>query len=420
MGKGTGSVQINHKIVRKLPPWSEKDSRKAEGQHVFIIGSKGIPAFYGGFETFVEKLTKHRVSVDIHYHVARMAEDDIHYEYNHAECFDVNSPRIGAARAVWYDLAALSASIRWCQDNPGIRCPVFYILACRIGPFIGYFKKKIEKIGGILYLNPDGHEWKRSKWNRLVRFYWKVSERLMVKYADLLICDSEHIELYIQKEYAKYNPKTVFIAYGSDGSLPETEEKDSEYTGWLEEKGLKAGEYYLAVSRFVPENNFETMIREFMLSGSRRDFAIVTTENKKFYQTLERRLHFSRDKRIKFVGTVYDTELLKRIRKNAYAYLHGHEVGGTNPSLLESLGITDMNLLLDVGFNREVAQSSAFYWTKDHRNLADLLEKTDAMCPEEIHEMGVRAKERIRKAYRWEFIVDRYESIFLNHEADSA
>ena len=79
-----------------------------------------------------------------------------------------------------------------------------------------------------------------------------------------------------------------------------------------------------------------------------------------------------------------------------------------------------MNLLLDVGFNREVAQSSAFYWTKDHRNLADLLEKTDAMCPEEIHEMGVRAKERIRKAYRWEFIVDRYESIFLNHEADSA
>ena len=409
-------IEINDRKVKKLPDNASGILKDDGRQHVIIIGSKGIPALYGGFETFVEKLTAYRESDRICYHVSRMATDRVRYEYNKAQCFDVKVPPIGGARAVWYDIAALQAGIRWCQRNYGIEKPVFYILACRIGPFIGYFKKKIEKTGGVLYINPDGHEWKRRKWNRVIRLYWKLSERLMVKHGDLMICDSAHIEKYIHREYAIFHPRTVFIAYGGDNKTPVSPEGEGKYIKWLKKMHVCSGNYYLAVSRFVPENNFEIMIREFMNSGSKRDFVIITTSNDRFYNKLEKRLHFSRDKRIKFADTVYDMELLTEIRENAYAYLHGHEVGGTNPSLLEALESTNINLLLDVKFNCEVAESAALFWTKEKGNLAALIDRADRMKAEEIFEMGAKAKERIREAYQWKDIVAKYEKLFLSHD----
>ena len=102
-----------------------------------------------------------------------------------------------------------------------------------------------------------------------------------------------------------------------------------------------------------------------------------------------------------------------KIRENAYGYFHGHEVGGTNPSLLEALGSTDLNLLLDVGFNKEVAQESAIYWNKNEGNLAGLIDKADLMSDDEIITMGEKAKQRIKDAYSWQYICDRYEEEFL-------
>lgn len=381
--------------------------------HIFIIGSKGIPASYGGFETFVDKLTEYKASTEICYHVACMAKDEKVFPYHDARCFNVNVPNIGPAKAIYYDIAALQKCITYCKQHSDIKQPIFYILACRIGPFIGYCKKQIEKLGGVLYVNPDGHEWKRGKWSAPVRKYWKISESLMVKHADLLICDSKNIEKYIQEEYSKYQPKTTFIAYGADTSASVLADDDEKYLAWLQEKELEAHEYYLVVGRFVPENNFETMIREFMKSNSKKNFAIITTANDSFLEKLEEKLRFQSDKRIKFVGTVYDQELLKKIRENAYGYFHGHEVGGTNPSLLEALGSTDLNLLLDVGFNREVGEDAALYWSKEDGNLAGLIDKADLMSEGDIIDLGKKAKQRISKAYSWRYIVDEYEKLFL-------
>ncbi len=128
---------------------------------------------------------------------------------------------------------------------------------------------------------------------------------------------------------------------------------------------------------------------------------------------LERKLGFKKDKRIKFVGTVYDQELLKKIRENAYGYLHGHEVGGTNPSLLEALAGTNLNLLLDVAFNREVAGGSALYWTKEEGDLAGLVEKADRMSTDEMAAYGKKAKVRIEEAFSWEYVARKYEGVFL-------
>ena len=150
-----------------------------------------------------------------------------------------------------------------------------------------------------------------------------------------------------------------------------------------------------------------------MKSNSSRDFVLITNVNEKFLAELEEKLNFKSDDRIKFVGTVYDQELLKKIRENAYAYLHGHEVGGTNPSLLEALGSTELNLLLDVRFNKEVAENSALYWDKRDGNLARMIDEVEGMSIDEKSEYGRKAKERIRTVYSWEFISNRYSEVFL-------
>ena len=381
-------------------------------QHVFIVGSKGIPGNYGGYETFVDKLTEyHQNNPNLKYHVACKAKDTKTFEYHNADCFDVKVPSIGPAQAIYYDVAALNQCVRYIKRH-NIQHPIVYILACRIGPFAAHFQRVIHKLGGKLYINPDGHEWMRAKWSAPVRKYWKISEQLMTKNCDLLICDSKNIEDYIHDEYGKYNPKTTFISYGAETRKSKLADDDPKLIAWYKEKGLSPKSYYLVVGRFVPENNYETMIREFMKSHSKRDFALITNVSDKFLEELKEKTHFDQDSRIKFVGTVYDKELLMKIRENAYGYFHGHEVGGTNPSLLEALGSTDLNLLLDVGFNREVAEDSALYWTKQSGNLASLIDWADGMNADEISELGKKASLRIVEAYSWQHIADEYESRF--------
>ena len=381
-------------------------------QHIFIIGSKGIPGAYGGYETFVDKLTEyHQDNENLKYHVACKDTAKGEEIYHNARCFHIKVPNIGAAQAIYYDVAALQDCCRYIKANK-IPHPIVYILACRIGPFMHHFVKKIHKLGGVVYVNPDGHEWLRAKWPKPVRAYWKISEKMMTKHADLMVCDSKNIEAYIQKSYAAYSPSTVFLAYGAETRKSTLADNDEKLLNWYSEKGLHSHGYYLVVGRFVPENNYETMIREFMQSKTQKDFAIITTAYDAFLEELEKRLHFRQDKRIKFVGTVYDQELLMKIRENAYGYFHGHEVGGTNPSLLEALGATDLNLLLDVGFNREVAEEAALYWTKEPGSLADCITKADGLTQDEIADLGKKAKARIQSAYSWKFITDAYEALF--------
>lgn len=407
--------------------------KKQNTRHIFIIGSKSIGQ-YGGYETFVDRLIGvHKKEEGIKYHVACKANGDgymdesrldgikvlkknsdgsvAEFEYKNALVFKIPCPSIGPAVAIYYDRAAVKYSIQYCKENK-IEKPIFYILTCRIGLFIDGLVKQIKSVGGMYMLNPDGHEFLRAKWPKPVRKYWKWSEKKMVAKADLVICDSVNIKKYIKKEY--HSPHTTYIAYGADIEPSMLRDDDPKFVNWLQEKELRIGEYYLVVGRFVPENNYETMIREFMKSHSKKDFIIITNINGKLKAYLEGTLHFSTDPRIKFVGTVYDRELLKKIRENAYGYLHGHEVGGTNPSLLEALGATDLNLLLNVGFNKEVGQNAALYWSKADGDLAGLIDRIDTMDSECRGKFGAAAKERIRTAYSWQFIGDEYKRVWRN------
>lgn len=382
---------------------------------VFIIGSKGIPAQYGGYETFVDELVTRQVSKKIKYHVACMTFNNTcrHYDYHGAECQEISIKDIGGAKAILYDLKALNWALDQIKKH-NLRDGIVYILACRIGPFIHTYIPKFHKYGFQVWVNPDGHEWMRAKWSKPVRKYWKISEGGMVKNADLLICDSKNIEKYIHETYGKYNPNTTFIAYGADVVRSPLKATDEKVNKWYKDHDVQRNNYFLIVGRFVPENNYESMIREFMASNVDKDLVIITNvEHNKFYEDLKEKTQFDTDKRIKFVGTVYDKDLLKYIRENAYGYIHGHSVGGTNPSLLEALADTKLNLLYGVGFNKEVGEDGAVYWSNTSGFLKDLLERVNNLAPKQIDNLGKKAKQRIIDEYSWKKIVNSYEHTFL-------
>ena len=379
---------------------------------IFIIGSRGLPAQYGGFETFVEKLVSHKVSPRIRYHVACLSDERTgkHFDYKGADCFTVNPPKLGPARVIAYDMMAINYSLKFIKKE-GIQEPIFYILGNTIGAFIAYFSKKIQSIGGVLLVNPDGLEWKRAKWSKPVQSYLKYSEKEMTKYADLIISDNRGIETYIHNTYPWSN--TTFIAYGTDLSKTTLTAEDDSVRDWYQKWQTQEKEYYLILGRFVPENNYETAIREFMKSSTERDLIIICNhEGNPYFDELRQITGFDKDKRVKFVGTVYDQDLLKYIRNQAFAYIHGHEVGGTNPGLLEALAQTNLNLIFNVDFNHQVAQETALYWNKEYGNLSGLIDSVDGQVS--FEDLGNAAKASMKENYTWERIVGEYEELFLS------
>ena len=379
---------------------------------IFIIGSRGLPAQYGGFETFVEKLVSHKVSPRIRYHVACLSDERTgkHFDYKGADCFTVNPPKLGPARVIAYDMMAINYSLKLIKKE-GIEAPIFYILGNTIGAFIVHFAKKIQSVGGTLLVNPDGLEWKRAKWSKPVQSYLKYSEKEMTKYANLIISDNRGIETYIQDTYPWSS--TTFIAYGTDLSKTTLTAEDSSVRDWYQKWQTQEKEYYLILGRFVPENNYETAIREFMKSSTERDLVIICNhEGNAYFDELRQITGFDKDKRVKFVGTVYDQELLKYIRNQAFAYIHGHEVGGTNPGLLEALAQTDLNLIFNVDFNHQVAQDTALYWNKEDGNLSKLIDSVDGQVS--FEDLGNAAKANMKENYTWEKIVGEYEELFLS------
>lgn len=379
---------------------------------IFIIGSRGLPAQYGGFETFVEKLVSHKVSPRIRYHVACLSDECTgkHFDYKGADCFTVNPPKLGPACVIAYDMMAINYSLKLIKKEE-IQEPIFYILGNTIGAFIAYFAKKIQSIGGVLLVNPDGLEWKRAKWSKPVQSYLKYSEKEMTKYADLIISDNRGIETYIHNTYPWSN--TTFIAYGTDLSKTTLTAEDDSVRDWYQKWQTQEKGYYLILGRFVPENNYEKAIREFMKSSTERNLVIICNhEGNPYFDELRQITGFDKDKRVKFVGTVYDQDLLKYIRNQAFAYIHGHEVGGTNPGLLEALAQTDLNLIYNVDFNHQVAKDTALYWNKEDGNLSNLIDSVDDQVS--FEDLGNAAKANMKENYTWEKIVGEYEELFLS------
>lgn len=387
-------------------------------KNVFIVGSRGIPARYGGFETFAQKLVEMNESPEIKYFVASQRSNNNPviqaptFEYHRATVFQIDVGSFGAATPIVYDIKA----IRWVLnyvENHSLGGSVIYILGNTIGPLLKLFRTQFKKLDIQVFVNPDGLEWKRAKWPKPIRTYLKLAEASMVKTADLIVSDNPGIEDYLRHTYVDVDFTSQYIAYGVE--IPKIDEDTSNQKGmkWLETNQLLPDNYYLVVGRFIPENNYETILTEFMRAKTDKKLVIVTQAEGKLFDNLRDKTHFERDPRILFAGTVYDAKLLYFIRTQAYAYIHGHSVGGTNPSLLEALSATKLNLLYDVNFNRYVGQDAAFYWSLEQWNLAQLIETADKLSGDQIRTYHQSAQKRVTDDYSWETIGKLYKKLFL-------
>lgn len=383
-------------------------------KNIIIIGARGYKCNYGGWETFVTHLILNNKNEEYQFYVPNLTyEKEKDQQIQMIDGVVVPSiyvPDQGFVTMFTFTIKATNYFLKYIQEHD-LKNTVILMLGCKVGPFFPLWRKKLKKLGTKLIINPDGLEWKREKWSWWIKKCFKISERFCIKYSDYCVCDSKSIEKYIQEEYPKFHTPTRFIAFGAyENRNPFKNQIVKEL---FQKYSLKENEYYLIVGRFIPENNYEIMIREFMKTNTKKKLVIISNvEENKFYESLKEKTHFTDDPRILFIGTVYDSEALLYFRKYAYAYIHGHSVGGTNPSLLEALSITDINILYDVCYNREVGEDACFYFSKEENSLKRIIDKVEKLKKKEKEMCGTLSKKRIHEAYTWQIVVDHYEEVF--------
>ena len=381
-------------------------------KNIIVIGSRGYKFEYGGWETFVTNLIDNYKDLDTCFYVPELSfvKDKKDYIDNNVKIHPIYISQKGNAKMLIFAVKAVLYYKKYIKEN-NLNNVIMYILGCRVGPLFTLIHKKLQKMGVKIIINPDGLEWKREKWNYLIKQYFKLSEKTMIKSSDYVVCDSKAILGYVNKKYQKYNVDSTYIAYGA--YLDNDNKLKDKTINFYKKYAIKPNNYYLFVGRFVPENNIEYIIKEFKKTKINKDLVIVSNvEKNKFYNELIKRTNFLTDKRIKFVGSLYDDSILRQVRKNAIAYIHGHSAGGTNPSLLEALSTTNINILYDVIYNREVGEKNVLYFNKENNSLKEVLETVENFNEYDKEQFGLKAKERIKTAYTWDLISLKYQNLF--------
>ena len=354
---------------------------------IAILGTRGIPAAYGGFETFAQELSvrlaAQGVDVTVFCEAGRGAQPS---SFQGVQLRYVAAPRLGPLTTLLFDIRCLW-SARSAYD-------VVYMLGYGAGLFC--FVPRLW--GSIVWINMDGVEWARAKWGGAARRWFKVMETMSVRIVDRVIADAEGIHNHLLARHPHMKPCSV-IPYGA--SIVNEPPDNEPLRAW----GLQPDGFHLVVCRLEPENRVLEIVRGFQRSEDRYPLIIVGDANVggAYVATLK---SLSSD-RVRFVGTVYDGDRLRSLRFYARSYFHGHSVGGTNPSLLESLGCGNIVIAHDNVFNREVAGDLAWYF-RTEEDVPPILESIEALPFPTRQERKQAAMERVRKLYHWNDIAERY------------
>lgn len=364
-----------------------------------ILGTRGIPARYGGFETFAEKLAigltrmGHEVTV-----YCEAGETPGVASHNGVSLRYIAAPRLGPAQTILYDL--------YCLWDARREFDVVYMLGYGAAPFC-----LIPRLWGTeVWINPDGLEWARAKWNPAGRLYFRLMEWSSLRVADRLIADSAAIAESLTTRHGALRSCSV-IPYGCEfmDSRPRPD--------LLDEWALVQDNYYLVVCRLEPENHVLEIMRAFQQSQSARE--LIVLGDKRTDTRYVRELCSIQDPRIRMIGTVYDQEKLTCLRAHAFAYMHGHSVGGTNPSLLEAMGCRNLVFAHDNPFNREMVGDCGIYFA-DPDGLATAIDRIELEDGSRIEELRKAAAARARAKYRWPDIISRYAALLERAEVHQA
>jgi len=383
----------------------------SEALKIAIVGSRGIPAKYGGAETFAEeisqKLTKLGFEVYVTCESRRLRKD----EYNGV--IRIHTPSIQGKTLTVPTVNDVFSTIHLL-----LRCPKIKLI-CYLSPDAALAAVIPRLLRKKVIVNTDGIEWKRLIIRRryfspawkflsvLVSWYLKLMERLAVRLSHAVIADSREIKAYLEKSYNAKN--VVYISYGArellNSNIPAEREQEV-----LKSFDLRTEEYYLTVGRIVAENNIHMEVEGFKRARSDKKLVIVGNFNEKDKYTSYLIKLRDNDPRIMFLNPIYDKEVLGILRKNCYAYIHAYEVGGTNPSLLEQMLFGRPIIAYDVPFHREVLQGGGIYFKAedDLAKCIDMLENGEV----DLKEIAEWQARRIEEEYNWDKVAEKYSSLF--------
>ena len=254
--------------------------------------------------------------------------------------------------------------------------------------------------GKPVVMNVDGLDWTRAKWGPIARAYFRSAARSAVRFCTQLITDAEGMRQYYREHFGR---DSEMIAYGADVESSEQPELIAQF-------GVQPRDYYLIVSRLVPENSVEEMMEGFARSQTTRKLIVVGSANYENAFHARLRSIAAGDSRISMIGHVSDQNVLRELWCNCHAYLHGHTVGGTNPALLRAMGYGSAVLASDTVFNREVLEDTGVFFD-DVASVTARIAELDA-SPEMVQRLREEAKERIAEHYNWDGIADQYERVF--------
>lgn len=362
-----------------------------------ILGTRGIPARYGGFETFAEqlaiRLAGHGVKVTVFCPAPSPKREET---YRGVTLKFVKFPALGKYSEMFWDARCFCVAWR--------RFDVVYMLGLG-GAFAAWVPRLF---GARVWVNTDGIEWKRTKFTWPQRAYLALAEALSVLFASRIVADAAAIAEYLRGRYPGVR-KIATIAYGA---VPPAETPSA---ALIKEWNLQPDGYYVVVCRLEPENHVLEIIQGFEQSKS--TVALVILGNVETPNAYVRTLLAHGTDRVRFIGVVYHREKLEALRFYARAYIHGHSVGGTNPSLLEAMACSNLVIAHDNPFNREVlGDSGVFFRTSD-----ELASTVNAIDAGEIENSILRkaAADRIREHYLWDHVTDAYLELLRTCEVRS-
>ena len=386
--------------------------------NVFIIGARGYTKKYGGWETLVHGLIDNQINKDIKYHIFEVIDkkqDETTFELDGIECIRIFTKAKGGFQMIFADIKAFKC-VKKIVDCGKIDNPIILYLGARIGPIQWIMRHSLRKRNITVLENPAGLEWKRPKWGLIGSFYQYVSCLFTAIASDYIVCDCEAMKDVYNKmlHNSKKHPR-LFVAYGAYPEAKLQEKKPDAVKEFYEKFSIKENNYYLIINRFMPENSWELILKQYLISDTSKDFIIISNIDKefKYYNKLKKKLRFDKDNRIKFVGTTYDKSILAYIRHDAFAYFNGHTVGGTNPGLLEAMSTTGFVIARDCVFAREVCDDCALYFDdSNEKSLSSVISFAESLNTVDVDRFKQKAKTRMRLLYSWQDIARKYENIF--------
>lgn len=353
-------------------------------KRIAIIGTVGVPACYGGFESLVENILDYTPE-DVEYTVfctSQKYETKLDsYKGAKLKYLDLNA---NGKDSIMYDYKSMKMSLD---------ADIMLILGVSGCIFLPFIRRKFK---GKIVTNIDGLEWKRDKWNPLAKWLLHTSEKLAVKYSDVVIGDNKGITDYVKEAYGK---DAVLIAYGGDHATKITD--DSLY----EKYPYMRNPYSVTVCRIEPENNIHKILEAFSLLSDNQLVMVGNWKNSEYGISLKEK--YSNFKNIHLLDPIYESHEINWIRSNASLYVHGHSAGGTNPSLVEAMNLGLPIIAFDCVYNRATTHESCLYWKQNDDIVNILNSKKDSFksISRDMKEIGL-------KEYSWKKIAEEYNNLW--------